>query len=160
MVARRPLVNIDGQIANLPATDTLDASSSEVDVLLLNNGGITAASICSPVYISGSGAFSLARANAPATEGVIGLVKDASIAPASNGAIQSDGLFTATTAEWDFVTGLSGGLTPGSIYFLSSTAAGKITNVAPTASGSYIRPLGRALSETSLEITIQPSILL
>ena len=160
MVARRPLVLLDGQIAQLPAADTIDAPSSEVDVLLLNNAGVSAAPICSPVYVSGSGAFQLARANAGATEAVIGFVKDASIAPASNGAIQTDGLFTATTGEWDTVTGQTGGLTPGSRYFLSSATAGRITTTAPTASGSYVRPLGRAISETALEITIQPSILL
>lgn len=160
MVARRPLILIDGQIAQLPASDTIDAPSSEVDVLLLNNGGVTAAPICSPVYISGSGAFSLARANAGATEAAIGLVKDASVAAAANGAVQTDGLFTATTAEWDVVTGGSGGLSPGSLYFLSAATAGRITTTAPTASGSYVRAIGRAISESALEISIQPSILL
>lgn len=160
MVARRPLVLIDGQFAQLPAADTIDAPSSEVDVLVINNGGVSAAPICSPVYISGSGAFGLARANAGATEAAIGLVKDASVAAAANGAIQTDGLFTATTGEWDAVTGGTGGLTPGSVYFLSSATAGRITTTAPSASGSYVRPLGRAISETAFEITIQPSILL
>lgn len=160
MPARRPLTIIDGQLALLPAGDTLDAASSEVDVIGLNNGGAGSGNIGAPVYISSGGTFQLARANAAATEGAIGLIRDSSIAVAANGTIQTDGVLTASTSEWDAITGQTGGLTPGSIYFLSAATAGQLTTTAPTATGHYVRAIGRAISTTSLEISIQPSILL
>lgn len=161
MAARRPLVIIDGQTAQLPAGDTLDAPVSEVDVMALTNGAGTAAPFGTPVYISAANTFQPARANAAATHGPIGLVRDASIAAAASGSIQTDGVATGTTAQWDAVTGQTGGLTSGSVYFLSSATAGRLTTTAPTATGEYVQRVGRAISSTSLEISIAPhSILL
>lgn len=160
MPARKPLVIIDGQVQRLPDGDTIDAPSSEVDVIGLTNGGGASAPIGSPVYISASGAFQLARANAGATEGAIALVRSGSVAASASGFVQTDGTLTATTAEWDVITGQTGGLTAGAIYYLSAATAGRMTTTAPTATGSYVRPMGRAISSTEFEISIQPSILL
>lgn len=158
--ARRPLVVIDGQIAQLPAGDTIDAPASEVDVLPLNNGGAVSAPFGSPVYLSAAGQFQLARANAQATHDVLGLVRDPSIAAGASGSIQTDGLITGSTAQWDAVTGQTGGLTAGSYYFLSINTAGKLTTIAPTSQGEYIQRVGKAITSTSLEISIPFSILL
>lgn len=160
MPAYRPLVIIGGQVQRLPAADTLDAVVSEVDVISLSNGSAAAVVIGSPVYISAANAFQPARANASATSDVIGLVREASVAAASNGAVQSDGIFTATAAQWDAVTGQTGGLTVGSVYYLSPATAGRLTITPPSAAGEYVARIGRAISSTALEISIQPSILL
>lgn len=160
MPARKPLVIISGQIQQLPAGDTVDAASSEVDVIALTNGGGTNAPIGAVVYISAADTFQLARANAGATINAIGLVRDAAISPAANGFIQTDGALIATTAQWDVVTGETGGLVAGARYFLSPTTAGNLTRTAPSTVGQYVMQIGRAISTTALEISIELPILL
>lgn len=160
MPARKPLVIIDGAIRQLPPGDTVDAASSEVDVLALTNGGASSAPIGAVVYISAADTFQLARANAAATIGAIGLVRDAAIAPAANGFIQTDGALIATTAQWDAVTGDTGGLVAGATYWLSPNTAGNLTRTAPTTAGQYVLQIGRAISPTALEISIALPILL
>lgn len=155
--ARRPLVIIDGQISQLPAGDSLDAVSSEVDVLPLTNGAGTLQAVCTPFYISAANTGLPARANASGTAGVIGFLR-ADTAAGQGGFVQTDGLLTATTAQWDAVTGQTGGLTPGSAYWLSSATAGRITVTAPTTQGEFVVRLGRAISTTALEISIEPPI--
>ena len=156
MASRKPLVMVNGIPAQLPAGDTLNATASEVDVLGLTNGGASAAPICSPVYISAANTFQLARANASGTYRAVALIRDASIAAAASGSCQSDGVLTASTAQWDAVTGQTGGLTTGAQYFLSSTTAGRLTTTAPTTTGEYVLPMGTALSTTDFEISISP----
>lgn len=158
MPARRPIVLIDGRLQQLPAGDSVDAPSSEVDVSVLTNGGGVSAPIGSPVYISAAASFQLARANALGTVEVFGLVRDPAIAAAAVGNVQTDGGLVATTAEWDLITGQTGGLTPGAIYFLSSATAGKLTTTAPSASGEFVLRVGQASSTTSLEISKYQSI--
>lgn len=158
MPARKPLVIINGVTQQLPAGDTLDASASEVDVVSLTNAAGSAAVIGIPVYISAANAFQPARANASGTCDVAGLVKDTSIAAGASGSVQTDGVFTASTAQWDAVTGGTGGLTPGAIYYLSAGTAGRLTATAPSSTGEFVSRVGKALSTTALEITIQPPI--
>jgi hypothetical protein len=155
--ARRPLVIIDGQVSQLPAGDTLDAVSSEVDVIPLTNGAGTTQPICTPFYISAANTGLPARANASGTAGAIGLLR-ADVSAGQGGFAQTDGLLTATTSQWDAVTGQTGGLTPGTVYFLSSSTAGRITSTAPIAQGEFVVRMGRAISTTALEISIEPPI--
>lgn len=42
------------------------------------------------------------------------------------------------------------GLTPGTIYFLSDSAAGTVTATAPTASNKHVQRIGKAYSATAL----------
>ena len=158
MAARKPLVIINGQTQQLPSGDTLDASVSEIDVVSLSNANASSQPIGTPVYISAADSCQPARANASGTCDVTGFVRDTLIATSTSGSIQTDGILTATTAQWDAVTGGTGGLTAGATYFLSASAAGQITATAPTASGQYVTRLGKAISTTSLEISIQPPI--
>lgn len=160
MPARKPLVIVNGQPQQLPAGDTLDASVSEVDVSSLTNSLASSVPICTPVYISGSNACLPARANAAAAAEIAGLVRDASIGTGAAGIVQTDGILNATTAQWDAVTGGTGGLTPGAVYFLSASTAGRITTTAPTATGEYVARVGRAFSSTALDISIEVPILL
>lgn len=160
MPPRRPLVIINGVIQQLPAIDTLDAPVSEVDLVNMSNGSAAAMVIGSPVYVSAPNAVLLARANASGTTETLGLIREASVAAAAAGAVQTDGILTATTAQWDAVTGQTGGLTSGSVYFLSATTAGRLTVTAPTAVGEFVARVGRAISTTALDISVAPPILL
>lgn len=160
MPARKPLVIISGLVQQLPTGDTLDAPVSEVDVIALTNGSSSAATIGTPVYISAANTFQPSRANAALTAKVLGLVRDASVAASSQGIVQTDGVLAATTAQWDAITGQTGGLTSGATYFLSAAVAGKLTTTAPTATNEYVLAVGEAISTTTLEIASQPRILL
>lgn len=160
MPTRKPLVIIDGQLQQLPAGDTLDAIANEVDAVPITNASASAIAIGTPVFISAANAIQPAQANASGTTEVLGLIRTASIAAAASGVAQTDGVLTATAAQWDAITGQTGGLTPGSIYFLSAATAGRLTRTAPTAIGSYVARIGRAISSIEFEITLQPPILL
>ena len=154
MALRKPLVIVNGRIRQIAANDTVDAQVSEVDIVNQQNNNVASIVIGSPVYNDGAGTVDLAQADAAATVEVLGLVKDATIAAAASGAIQTDGIMVATTAQWDACTGDVGGLTPGSVYFLDPDDAGKITKTAPTAVGDFVVRLGKAISTTEMEITI------
>jgi hypothetical protein len=98
----------------------------------------------------------LANANSGTTAQVIGLVQATSIANAASGAIAFSGIMSATTGQWDVVTGQSGGLTPGAMYFLSNSTDGALTTTAP--STGYICPIGRALSTTKMALRFDPTV--
>jgi hypothetical protein len=88
---------------------------------------------------------------------VFGFVLDATIATASAGKILLSGILTATTAQWDaVVVGGSGGLVPGTIYFLDVTTAGKLLAAAPTT--GFIARVGLAISTTIMNLMIPPPI--
>ena len=60
-------------------------------------------------------------------------------------------MLAATTGQWDSVTGESGGLTAGAIYYLN-TSAGLMSQTAPSGSGQYVMKVGMAISTTEFEI--------
>jgi hypothetical protein len=124
---------------------------------MTNDQGTTIV-ICAPVYTKATGKAGLAKANAAATTEVTGLVSDTNIANAANGNIMIDGILTATTGQWDAVTGGANGLTIGAIYYLSDANAGILTPTAPNAANSYIVRVGRALSAVKMDITVTPPI--
>lgn len=159
MVFRRPLVLISGQIQQLPANDSLDAYTRESGMLILANKHTLSLPIGTPVFLSGANECQPARANSSEASQVIGLLRDLTVAVNGTGTIQTDSVLVATTAQWDVVTGQTGGLTPRSNYFLS-TVAGKLTATVPSSNGEYVIRIGRAINSTTLEISIQPSILL
>jgi hypothetical protein len=61
--------------------------------------------------------------------------------------VQYAGPISLTTADWDAITGQSGGLTPGIFYYLS-TEFGAMTDTPPVGFGSIVAPVGIALSST------------
>ena len=160
MATRKPLVIISGLVQQLPAGDTIDAPVSSTDVISLTNGSSSAVSIGTPVYISAASTFQPSTANSSSAAKVIGLVKDTSIAASAGGVVQIDGVLSATTTQWNTITGGSGGLSVGSSYFLSPTTAGRLTTTAPSTGGEYVLPIGTAISTTELEISIGMRILL
>lgn len=161
MALRSPIVLINGRLSQIPAGDTLSAVVSEVDSFNLTNGNASAIVICSPVYLTGvADTCNLARADASGTADTFALVSATSIAAAASGAVQTDGFFTATTAQWDAITGQTGGLTPAAAYFLSAATAGRLTTTAPTATGQFCCYVGKAISSTVLEISLDRAIAL
>ena len=112
------------------------------------------------VYVKANGNVDLAQADAAATKEALGLVHDALIATTDPGNILVDGVLTATTGQWDTVTGGSGGLTPGTIYYMSAATAGSLTATAPTTVGQYVARIGRAISATKMDLMIMAPILL
>ena len=160
MAQRKPLVMVNGQVQQLQSGDTLDAVTTEVDLVSRTNNNAGSIVIGAPVYPDGNGTVDEAQANASGTVQVLGLVQDTSIAAAASGYIITDGILTATTGQWDAVAGTTGGLTAGTVYYLDPSTAGMITATAPTTVGQYVVRLGVALSTTELEISIQQPVLL
>ena len=160
MAARKPLVIISGQTQQLPAGDTLDAATTSPVELSLTNADSVTVPIGTPIYISGSAAFQRARANAGATTRVAGLVATTSIAASASGVVAMSGPLVATSAQWDTVTGQTGGLTAGAAYFLDAATAGKLTTVVPSTSGQYVASVGTAIDTVTMMISVDPTILL
>jgi hypothetical protein len=158
MAAKKPLVITGGQIEQLQAGDTLDASVSEVDVVSETNDNAGPITIGMAVYAKSDGDVDLAQADAQGTVQVEGLVAEASISAAASGLIQTDGVLTASTGAWDAVTGDTGGLTPGAAYYLSEATPGGLTTTAPTSGGDFVVRVGLAISATALDISIMPPI--
>jgi hypothetical protein len=108
--------------------------------------------ICTAVRIQ-AGEARKAQANSFLSSRVRGLV----LATANDTdpvEVQVDGIFEATTGEWDAVTGQTGGLTEGEQYYLSPDTAGELTVNAPDSWGEFVVPVGVALSATELDIEI------
>jgi hypothetical protein len=97
-----------------------------------------------PIYISGDNTINLADADTDATSQVFGLV---SVGASANGTanVLSEG--SVNQADWTSVIGATS-LTPGSLYYLSSTA-GELTTTKPTGNGVQV---GRAVTTTKFDI--------
>lgn len=160
MTVRKPLVVVNGQIQQLQSGDSIEVSgSSSIQLDVTNNQGTTI-NICQAVYLDAADSVKLAKADAASTKGFFGLVGDATIASGSSGTIYVEGVLTATTTQWDAVTGDTGGLTAGDVYYLDPSTAGKITKTASTTTGQYVVRVGRAINTTDMEIDHNLSILL
>jgi len=70
--------------------------------------------------------------------------------------VQFVGVVTLTTEEWDAVAGTSGGLSGSTLYYVSQTSPGFLTDVAPTTGQNSIQ-VGSALNATQLLLTISPT---
>ena len=103
-----------------------------------------------PVKISGSGAV-LARADAIGNV-CMGIAQ----AQAANGSpltIQFGGILSLS--DWSIPLGAPSLLTPGAPYYLSLSAGGILTTIAPQGTGQIFQYLGTAISTTDLFIQIQ-----
>jgi hypothetical protein len=142
------------------ASSTITAGNANDTVTNLTNGNGSTVVIGNIVYATGtSGTFNLAEANSSAaTAKPIGFVQPTSITASSTGNIVTGGVMTASTAQWDAVNGSSGGLTVGSVYYLSPSTAGAITTTAPSTTGQWVVRVGVALSSTQLQINFGPPV--
>jgi hypothetical protein len=152
MAVKKPLVLNNGQIEQLQSSDSLATAES----LQLTNNNAGSIVIGTPVYVVAVDAVDKARANATGTKDVFGLVADTTIAAAATGGIQTDGVLTATTGQWDAVAGTTGGLTFNTRYYLSQATAGLLTATAP--SSGWVQEVGIALSTTEMKIDIKANV--
>jgi len=88
----------------------------------------------------------------------IGILVEAG-APGTDGGevtVRSTGPVTLTEGQWDLVTGGSGGLDQGSIYYLDwgFDSFGKLTTVKPTDDGMVIVQVGVATSSTTMLLSL------
>lgn len=137
------------------AGSSTSSTSEGTTSTLTNNQGATIV-IGRAVYSDGSGTVRLANSAAVGTRKPTGLVADASIGSAASGTIVTAGVLTATTTQWDVVTGQTGGLTTDSYYYLSGTTDGALTTTAPT-TGWMVR-VGKALSTTKMRLQMDSPI--
>ena len=126
-------------------------------LVALTNAQPSALLVGAPVYSNATGTVRLAKADLLATAKIIGLMANTT-AIAALGTVQTDGILTLTTGEWDAITGDVGGLTADGVYYLDNTTAGKLTTVVPT-TGLVIR-VGTGVSTTKLNISIQQPVIL
>ena len=68
--------------------------------------------------------------------------------------VQTSGTVTLTTAEWDNTAQTTGGLTPGTVYYLDTTFTGALTDAPPGAPGTFLVQVGIALSATELLLSL------
>lgn len=113
-----------------------------------------------PVHSSGIGAVARADANSGNTSDLMGLTADLEIQPGQSGRIQTSGILTATTGQWDAITEQVGGLIEGATYYLHVAPSGRLTTVPPSTTGQYVVIVGVAVSPTQMFINTQASILL
>lgn len=75
--------------------------------------------------------------------------------------VQSQGVLTLTTDQWDAITGETGGLVRGIPYYLSAGADdGQLTQTAPTTAEDFVVRAGIALSSTDFLILVgQPKLI-
>ncbi len=133
---------------------TIGADS--IDFINLNAGAITRAQL----VFAAAGGVDLAQADALSTARVVGLVEDVTVATGAVAAIRIAGPITFTTAEWDAVTGDSGGLTAGIRYYVDPATPGLLTSTAPTTVTQVVTDVLLALSSTTAIIDIARPILL
>lgn len=148
MAVKKPLVITNGQIEQLQAGDVIDLKN----LITRNNNEVVAMLAGDIVYLTGVNA-QLAQADAQSTVRVAGIVVTGAAA-ASPVDIQTEGIVTLPTGDWDAAWGTTGGLTAGTDYFLSAAIAGDGTATAPTAGGEFVVRVGYALSTTELELQI------
>lgn len=153
----RPMVWLDGIVRRLPAGAKLDPDVLPASANLeLVNSTTAIIPACCPVCVNGVNQFRSASAAAIATADVVGFTV-AAVSPNVSGDIQTSGPLTATAVQWSTISGELNGLTAGAVYWLSVTT-GRITKVVPSNAGQFAVRLGRALSPTTLEISIEPPI--
>lgn len=114
-----------------------------------------------PVYLSGPG---LARSASGTSLGrkVVALYSGQSaLAPGIVGLFITRGSLVLTETQWETITGTNGGLLPGSRYFLDLLNPGMLdaaVNTTGAPGGSFLVPVGYALTQTEFLIDVQPAI--
>lgn len=159
MSLRKPIVLNGGQLQQLQAGDTLDATSGGSLQMQLTNANAGSLVPGTPVYASANDSVNKAKADASGTMRCIGLAAG-TIVTATPGPIAVLGPLTLTTAQWDAAFGTTGGLTVGVTYYVSATTVGTGTATAPSTVGQYVQEIGVAISTTELLVNPRPPVLL
>lgn len=127
----------------------------------LTSAESTTMTLGTPVYVSGEGACMRAVANSRARGTVVGLVAISELLPGIAGAIRNSGVLRGATAQWDAITGDTGGLVPDAFYFLSLTAGRLSRSPLPSSSrGSVNTVVGLATSSTDMKLLLRDPLTL
>lgn len=148
MALRKPLVLNSGQIQQLQAGDTLDATMAENEGQVYTNADAGNHVIGDVVYLFSADNVKKAQANAAGTTRAIAIAT-ATIVNATTGVYQTSGT----------LAGLAG-LTAGAVYYLSAATAALLTATPPSVAGQYVVEIGVATSTTELLINIKAPVLL
>jgi len=108
------------------------------------------------VYVTPSGLFLKAKANLASTGQCVGVV-GAVVSP-DVFVLVINGKVSASTGAWDALTGDTGGLVSGTVYYLSYTVAGGYSTIAPTNIGNTVQAVLLAISSASALVMQQPSV--
>lgn len=155
MATKKPLVDYSGQKEELRAGDSIAGAAASHSKSMVN-GNASPITICQAVYVSGNDEVDLAQANADGTSKVYGLVAATTISAAASGTVQTDGVLVGTTAQWDAVTGETGGLTAGQEYILSPDTPGAlVARSTALDAGDWVKPVGVADSTTEMKIALE-----
>jgi hypothetical protein len=108
------------------------------------------------LYYNGANTVALAQSNAASTSNVVGLARnDTANAYVFLGKCQLSTQTAGRSNAWGnaLESGATGGLQSGKPYYLSASAAGKLTATAPSTSGQYVVRVGVALNTTTMLVT-------
>ncbi len=108
------------------------------------------------VYVSSAGHINLAEADSTTARAIVIGLATTDAGASGTGSYIAAG--RVTLDSWAAITGTTL-LTPGAIYFLS-TVAGGLTATPTTTVGHTVVRVGVAISTTTLEVRIEPGILL
>ena len=108
------------------------------------------------VYVPSDGHAELAQSDAVSTSGAIGLA-EFDVTATNTGTYLTEGQISRN--DWTSITGATS-LTPGAVYFLSTSLAGGMSTTPPSTVGETIVRIGRAASLTVLDIEISQPVLL
>lgn len=107
-----------------------------------------------PVAIDASSKQAVkARANSATTAVCVGLTT-APVAAGDNAIVKYGDILRLTEDQWDQVTGDTGGLTAGATYYVDAATAGLISDTPPASEGSFVVPVGTAVSSTELLVLL------
>jgi hypothetical protein len=125
-------------------------------IVSVNKDG-TSFSLGTPVYIDTSGEIQSAIVNTQSYLPARGLIYSLSTQSYTTKIIIS-GKITLTTSQWNAVTGGSGGLETGKVYYVSSSEAGKITTNKPYIGNSVLMALSNTTALVQIGVVASESI--
>lgn len=137
-------------------SNSLSIISQQVSVLSSTGHLVTMQNVGAGIVSAGHPVYAFTSANTvkrtdgstSATREVIGIAIS-TIAVSATGIIQTGGIVTLTTGQWDTAIGTTGGLNPGSKYYINSNTLGTTPGI-----GELSRVVGIALSPTQLLLEI------
>jgi hypothetical protein len=133
---------IDIEINEVSATGEDDLSKHE----LIASQPV---SVGQPVHVSSSNTISLSDADTLSTAQVLGLVS-VSASGGGTATVLSEGI--VTLSDWTSIIGTTN-LTPGAVYYLSTTA-GQMASTPPTGNSDIVVRLGIALTTDTIDIEV------
>jgi hypothetical protein len=137
----------DNKLYTLTSTGIEQAVGSGGSVLLITQAshGFTSADVGRPLYLNGS-TYALAQADTETKAEVAGLINR--VIDANSFEVCLGGEVSSVGAN--LIVG-GGALTPGEMYFLSASDAGKISTTPPSVVGQISKPVGIARTSSALD---------